>query len=199
MRWCWTCDFSCSCYNHSNPGSVEVYPLLIHLFQTKKCRKPSKRTQTYHRKETVYWKVSLIQYTVAHVQYVRFIMIFMNEWGVFVGWSSSSSQLTSKLHLLRLKADMAITLEKRTKDCTASLDTYQQHLTAPLPHSVALHKCQLQWKEKEVCEKTVYTLGRLLCACLLAYMYSTCVNAATCVYTVLCTCMFVWACLTVYV
>ena len=87
---------------------------------------------------------------------------------------------------------MAITLEKRTKDCTASLDTYQQHLTAPLPHSVALHKCQLQWKEKEVCEKTVYTLGRLLCACLLAYMYSTCVNAATCVYTVY---MYMYVCL----
>ena len=93
---------------------------------------------------------------------------------VFVGWSSSSSQLTSNLHMLRLKAEMATKLEKKTKDCTAALDTYHQHLTAPLPHSVSLHKCQFQWKEKEVCEKTVYTL------------------ACPCVYLFTCTCVIVY-------
>ena len=67
-----------------------------------------------------------------------------------IGWSNASSNLSNRLVVLRLRAELTTRFEKAIQACVVSLEEYQTHLSCQKLASPVLLRVHDQWEGKEV-------------------------------------------------
>ncbi|XP_019856696.1 PREDICTED: dystonin-like [Amphimedon queenslandica] len=65
------------------------------------------------------------------------------------GWSSASVRLSDKLVMMRLRADLTLGFEKHSRACHTTLESYETHLSLPLPPSPLLVRLHNEWRQEE--------------------------------------------------
>ena len=67
-----------------------------------------------------------------------------------IGWSNASSNLSNRLVMLRLRAELTTKFEKAIQACVVSLKEYQTHLSSRKLATPILLQVHDQWQGKEV-------------------------------------------------
>ena len=98
-------------------------------------------------------------------------VILCNLWlgHIFTGWNRSSSLLSQKLAIMKLRAEMTQQLEGCICCCRDAQHCYQALVSTPLPASPVLVNTHIETLEQEVCCHrnmcTVYVYQLLSCHC----------------------------------